>query len=102
MPLVAIGNKKGQVKTNHLCDSTTTTEECSPTVFIAGIGIVRDGDKDSVHKYKVGDSCPSHQKSLTSFSLSVEADGKRVGRVGDSYSGEEIVNSGQSSVLAGD
>ena len=102
MTLIAIGDKKGTVKTNHPCDATTTTEDCSTTVFIRGVGVVRSGDKDSIHTYKVGDSCPPHQKSLTTFSNSVKTDGKGVGRVGDSYSGEDITNAGQQSVSAGD
>ena len=66
--LVAIGDSAGSVDTNHSCDATTNTDECSSKVFITGVGVVREGHKNKSHKYPVGDNCPAHTVALSTFS----------------------------------
>ena len=103
MPLIAIGDEKGAVTTFHVspCDLTTKTDECSLDVFVGGVGVVRAGDKDALHKYNVGDNCQLHQVGLSTYSLSVKVNGEGVGRVGDYYGIELISDAGQESVSAG-
>lgn len=100
MPAVARGNGVDSVDTNHGCDATTVTDECSGDVFVNGIGVVREGDKTASHNVPSGDDCVAHTVSLTTFSGTVYVNGKRVGRVGDAYSGHTIT-SGSGDVFAG-
>lgn len=110
MPNIAIGDEKGSVDTFHTCtccDPTTTTNECSETVFVGGTGVVTFGDNNTSHdEFSTVDSngndvCVSHSVTLSEGSETVFVDGKQVGREGDKYGAEEITSAGQTSVLAG-
>lgn len=100
MPKVARKDGVDSINTNHGCDATTVTDEGSTKVFVEGIGVVRNGDKCAVHLLPSGKSCVPHQVSLTTYSSKVKADGKEVGRIGDSYNGHQIT-SGSDKVYAG-
>ena len=47
MPGIARGDGRDTVTTEHGCASTTTTNLCSTTVFVDGIGVARVGDRYS-------------------------------------------------------
>lgn len=100
MPEVARGNQTDSVDTGHGCDSTTTTDTCSSKVFVNGIGVVRQGDTNTVHTIPSGEVCVPHTVSLTSFSSKVFVEGLGIGRKGDDYEGE-VITSGSANVYAG-
>lgn len=100
MPAVARGDGKDSVKTNHGCDGTTVTDQCSSDVFVNGVGVVRLGDNNRIHLRKVGDNCVPHTVALSKASGTVFANGKGIGRKGDKYGREEIT-SGSANVFAG-
>lgn len=100
MPAIARGSGADSVSTNHGCDSTTVTDECSTNVFVNSKGAVRKGDNTASHLILSGLICISHKVPLTTYSSSVFVNGKGIGRKGDSYSGETI-SSGSSNCFAG-
>ena len=100
MPEVARGNGTDSVDTNHGCDATTVTDQCSPNVFVNGIGVVRKDDLTKSHLVPGGDDCVSHAVPLTTYSSTVFVNGKNLGRKGDAYSGHTIT-SGSENVFAG-
>lgn len=101
MPAVARGGTIDSVATNHLCDTTTTTEGMSTDVFVNGTGVHRDTDKNTSHTFPPTDTCPSHQTAIDSPSETVFANGLGVARVGDTYGGGEEVSSGSEDVFSG-
>lgn len=80
--------------------SVQKTDEGSDSVFVNGIGIVRENDKMIVHNYP-GPCCNPHQPVLDSFSSSVFINGKRAGRKGDTYGGDHVITTGSSNVFIG-
>tara|TARA_R110000751_G_scaffold191094_2_gene296798 strand:- start:1168 stop:1479 length:312 start_codon:yes stop_codon:yes gene_type:complete len=99
---VAIGDGMGKVATAHDCAAATSTDECSSRVFVTGIGVVSDGDKNTSHGINSGAGCPPHTVALSIFSSRVFITGDRgIGRNGDKYGAETIVNTGQSKVFSG-
>jgi uncharacterized Zn-binding protein involved in type VI secretion len=101
MPEIARGDGTDSVSTNHGCDATTVTDECSGNVFVNNKGAVRQGDNTQTHLVQSGLICVPHRVPLTTYSGSVFVNGKGIGRKGDSYSGETIT-SGSSDCFAGD
>jgi len=101
MTAVARGDQVDSVDTNHSCQSTTTTDECSDDVFVNGIGIHRQGDNNTIHLVKSGNSCVPHQTPIIIGSITVFANSMGVARVGDYYTGGEDVASGSHNVFAG-
>lgn len=99
MPAVARKNGRDSISTNHGCDGITVTEQGSDNVIINSIGVVRLGDFNRVHLVPSG-ICVPHAVPLTAVSRTVFANGKGIGRVGDSYSGETLIT-GSSNVFAG-
>lgn len=99
MPAVSRKDGTDTISTGHLCDTTTVTDQGSSDVIINGIGVVRLGDLNKVHDILLG-ICVPHAVPLTSVSTTVFANGKGIGRLGDSYSGE-ILTSGSPNVFAG-
>jgi hypothetical protein len=83
------------------CASPTThsTDIGSTTVFCDGIGVVREDDAMISHTYP-GPCCATHAPILTTYSATVYANGKRLGRKGDAYSGH-VISSGSSTVFCG-
>ena len=100
MPAVARGTTVDDVTTNHGCDSETTTEGASLTVFLNGTGVHRKGDLNTEHTWPPTDSCPAHQTGITVGSLTVFANTFGVARKGDFYDEGEEVSSGSSNVFA--
>lgn len=78
--------------------STQATDKGSSTVFINGIGVVRDGDAMKQHN---GPDCSTHAPTLSSFSSTVFANSKGVGRKGDKYGDDHEISSGSNNVFAG-
>jgi len=71
----------------------TTANECSPNVFVEGLGAVRAGDKVTAHPFP-SNGCQTHEPGLVSFSGTVRINGKGAGRIGDTYGcGAEITGS---------
>lgn len=106
MPEAARGNQtdtvQSQTGTGRQCRSPvqTSTNECSPNVFVNGKGSVRIGDKVTIHN-RTG--CSQEQPGLSSASSNVFVNGKGMGRKGDNYQGDgtNIITSGSSNVFVG-
>lgn len=97
MPLVARGNSLDVVAILH-DGGLTTTLTGSPDVFVGGDPIHRVDDYNTEHT--VGDS--THSTKLAVGSSTVFANGKAVGRIGDTYScGAAILLPAQITVYAG-
>lgn len=100
MPAVARKSGTDSVATNHGCDGTTATLDGSTDVFVNNIGVVRQGDLNTEHRFG-GRGCSSkHQVPLSTASATVFVNGKPIGRLGDAYGGETIT-SGSPNVFAG-
>lgn len=108
MPGVARGNGVDTVAVPHgavsgpgVCMTPTisTTDECSSSVFVGGVGIVRLGDNMAVH---IGPDCVPHTVPCSSSSSSVIIEGKFAARIGDVYGGDHVITSGLASVIIGD
>jgi len=84
------------------CDapSIQATAAGSSDVFVEGIGVVRIGDAMLAHPY-VPCGCPSHAPPLTVASAYVYANGIRIGRIGDLYTGGHVISSGAPTVFDG-
>lgn len=78
---------------------TTATDECSDSVFVDGIGIVREGDKVAAHPAA---GCGLDNSVLTTFSASVKINNKGAGRKGDQYTPDNTITSGSSTIFIGD
>lgn len=76
----------------------TATDECSPDVFVNGIGLVREGDRVAPHPF-VG--CGPDESVLTTFSSTVYANGKRAGRKGDQYTPDNTIITGSTNTFIG-
>jgi len=103
MALVARGDNRDSVTTNHLCDATTTTDECSPDVFVCGYGVVRAGDNDASHLIGDDPPCSGHTVAMSaSMSTSVKANGNFIAMKNSGYGGEIIttINAEQTTVFA--
>jgi uncharacterized Zn-binding protein involved in type VI secretion len=85
MPLIARGNGVDIVNTGHdvcLAPGQIATLSCSPNVFVAGVGIHREGDTNTPHTH-----CPPvYSTQVVTFSPNVFANGLHVARQGDTYS----------------
>ena len=77
---------------------TIATDAGSSDVFAEGVGVVRVGDKVQIHNIP---GCTPHAPPLAVGSGSVFANGKPIGRKGDTYAGTEKITSGASTVIAG-
>jgi len=81
--------------------STPLRDQHSPNVLVNNIGVSRQGDNNTVHLLP-GLPCPSHARPIATGSTSVFANGKGVGRIGDSISACTSVAQGSDNVFAGD
>lgn len=72
----------------------------SPDVFCNGIKVSRQGDLNTTH-LKPGNPCTAHAAAIATGSSTVFANGKGVGRVGDSVSGCTAVAQGSGDTFAG-
>ena len=74
----------------------------SGNVFCNGIGISRQGDRNTSHLRPPNiPPCPGHTAPIASGSSTVVVNGKGCGRVGDSLSACTSVAAGSSNVVAG-
>jgi uncharacterized Zn-binding protein involved in type VI secretion len=93
----AISRIGDSVTTNHGCDGSTTMAAGSSNVLINGIGAVRVGDVDTVHRFGGRNCSAQHAVALSAGSPTVFANGIAIGRVGD---GSETLASGSPNVFA--
>jgi len=100
MPGIARGDGRDTVTTEHGCASTTTTNLCSTTVFVDGIGVHRLNDLNTEHTIRCGDRCCKHAQPVSTASTTVFVDGLGVARVGDRYSGCGHISTGSETVFA--
>ena len=80
--------------------STPQRAQGSPNVFVNNIKLSRQGDNNTVHLLP-GLPCPSHARPIATGSTTVFANGKGVGRIGDSISSCTSVAQGSDNVFAG-
>ena len=71
----------------------------SGNVYANGISVSRQGDKNTVHTFPAGNTCPPHSTPISSGSSTVFVNSKGCGRIGDPTC--TSVSGGSSSVFAG-
>lgn len=104
MPAAARGNSVDVVQsqtgsgTNCASPLTTATNQCSPNVFVNGIGLVRIGDV--VQNHPLG-GCGPDTSGLTISSSTVFANNKGAGRIGDQYTSDNTITTGSPNVFIG-
>ena len=85
-----------------VCDASLqiiATDEGSDNVYAVGYGVVRKNDKEKSHT--IPPACATHQTGLASYSPTVFANGKEIGRKNDTYTcGAKIITVNQSTVYA--
>lgn len=87
--------------------TTQVSNAGSSTVFVNGIGVVRNGDAMASHPD--GNPCTpvaiNHAPTLSTFSNTVFANGKNIGRIGDKYDSDghydHTISTGSTNVFAG-
>ena len=79
---------------------TTETDECSEDVKVNGTGVVRKDDNVALHNKTL---CVTESPALSTYSATVKANGKNIGRSGDDYNGDgaNVITSGSGNVNAG-
>lgn len=97
--LVAV--KGNTVITGHGCDTTTTTFQCSETVYIGGEGVCHNGDLLMLHNEPAGSNCVPHISTITAGSGTVFADGKAIARNKDAADAGNISSGNGANVYAG-
>ena len=75
------------------------TDVGSGDVFANSIGVVRAGDAVEPHTFPC--ACALHPPPLASHSGTVFANGKNIGRQGDTYACGALVSAGSPNVFAG-
>jgi len=101
--LVARGDQRDDVDTGHLCDGSTTTDQCSPDVIVCGYGVVREGDANTSHLVGDDPPCSGHAPTMsTNMSTSVKANGDYIAMKLSKYGTEVIddIHSEQTTVFA--
>jgi uncharacterized Zn-binding protein involved in type VI secretion len=104
MPEAARGSGKDTVDSdtgsgdNCASSLTTSTDICSPNVFVNNFGSVRQGDAVTSHLMT---GCESESPKLSTYSPNVFVNGMGMGRLGDNYAGDgsNIITSGSSNVF---
>ena len=104
MPAAARGSGKDSVESatgsGYNCESslTTSTNICSPNVFVNNFGSVRQGDAVASHPMT---GCGPESPGLSTYSPNVFVNGLGMGRLGDNYAGDgsNIIKSGSSNVF---
>jgi len=104
MPEAARGSGKDTVDSDtgsgYNCESssTTSTDACSPNVFVNNFGSVRQGDAVASHPMT---GCGSESPKLSTYSPNVFVNGLGMGRLGDDYEGDgsNVISSGSSNIF---
>ena len=74
----------------------------SPNVYVNGIPVSRQGDRNTTHRLPPNvPPCPSHTAPITTGSTTVFVNGRGCGRMGDGLSGCTNVAEGSDNVFAG-
>jgi uncharacterized Zn-binding protein involved in type VI secretion len=87
------------------CDAPSTqyTDTGSSTVFVGGIGVVREGDTMTPHT-TIPCGCPVHVPPMVVCSSFISVEGKRLARLGDLYIADGVshpISSGIATVFDG-
>jgi len=77
---------------------TSSSFQGSDNVFVETIGVVRKDDTMSGHQTPCDGA---HSPKLTSFSGTVFANNKNIGRIGDLYTAGHTITTGATTVFAG-
>ena len=104
MPEAARGSGKDTVDSDTgsgdecKSSSTTSTDICSPNVFVNNFGSVRQGDAVASHLMT---GCVDESPGLSTYSPNVFVNGMGMGRLGDDYEGDgsNTITSGSSNVF---
>ncbi len=103
----AKGSSCGTNVWNWNIGTTQVSDAGSSTVFVNNIGVVRKDDVMASHPDGVPctPSPINHPPALSTFSNTVFADGKNIGRIGDKYNSDghydHTISSGSTNVYAG-
>jgi uncharacterized Zn-binding protein involved in type VI secretion len=105
MPGVARKSGADAVNTVHnavgkgcnVAPTTTATDQGSDDVFVNGIGVVRESDAVARHVFP---GCSTHAPGLATFSGNVYVNGKRIGRLNDTYGCGARITTSSSNVFA--
>ena len=101
MAKVARGDEQDDVTTNHLCDTTTKTKDCSDDVIVVNYGVVREDDVNKSHNVGDDPPCSAHTVAMSaSMSTSVKANYKFIALEDSGYGGEIITTVNQDKVYA--
>ena len=73
----------------------------STNVFVNGIGVSRQGDVNTKHKFPLSTFCPPHAQPIFIGSRTVKVNGRGCGRVGDTITACTKVAQGSPNVFAG-
>ena len=65
------------------CCEQPYRREHSPNVFVNGIQVSRQGDKNTIHRYPHDHRCPDHTEPIKTGDKTVRVNDKGCGRVGD-------------------
>jgi uncharacterized Zn-binding protein involved in type VI secretion len=91
--------RQGDACTGHGCWPPRASTGASPSVYVNGIAVHRQGDAWAAH------TCPSipqtHASVLANGSTTVFANGKALGRIGDPVACGSSVAAGSANVFAG-
>jgi uncharacterized Zn-binding protein involved in type VI secretion len=82
---------------NCLSPINTITGQATTTVFVNGTECVAEGDIVGSHPAA---GCGPDLSTLTTFSATVFANGRRIGRIGDQYTSDNTITSGSQNVFA--
>lgn len=102
MPAIARANGTDRVfsltGTGKFCRSPipTTTGPGSGTVFVNGVNPVLYGDAVGLHP---ANGCGPDTSTLSRASSTVFANGKRIGRISDEYTSDNVIISGSQTVF---
>ena len=98
---VASGDGRDSGNSNHLCDATFVTNECSSDVFAVNYGVVREDDANTSHLVGDDPPCAGHTVDMSaSMVSSVYVNDKQIAIKESKYGGENITTVNQSSVYA--
>ena len=89
-------SRKGDIASGHGCFPPTTVVSASPTVYVDGISIARQGDAVAPHGCG---NCPPHPRSISGGSGKIYVNGKPVARKGDAIGCGGVLIGASSSVF---